>query len=44
MMTISIKKTKRNKRILDWLGDLFGVVAICASLYFLMLLAHGLGY
>lgn len=36
--------SKRNKRLLNWIGDIFGVLGICASLYFLMLLAHGLGY
>jgi len=37
-------KTKRNRRIMNWAGDIFGVLSIFASLYFLMLLAHGLGY
>ena len=39
-----IKNTKRNKRILNWVGDAAGALGIFASMYFLMLLAHGLGY
>jgi hypothetical protein len=39
-----IKKNKRNRRILDWVGDAFGALGIFASIYFFMLLAYGLGY
>lgn len=40
----SIRNKKRNRRILDWVGDAFGALAIFASIYFFMLLAYGLGY